>query len=49
MMSVTSARVTDPFDWLEPEAWTCPGCAFTLVTKEGSPRCPRCGFREGDT
>ncbi len=39
----------DPFDWAEPEVWVCPRCMVTLVTKEGSPRCPRCGFKESDT
>ena len=33
-------------DWLPPIAWCCPRCAGILETREGSPRCPSCGYRE---
>lgn len=34
-------------DWTPPLEWTCPRCQTVHVTREASPRCERCGFREG--
>lgn len=36
-----------PFAWLPPTLWTCPRCTASAVTREASPRCGRCGFKEG--
>jgi hypothetical protein len=36
------------FDPPAPMTWECPGCRTVLVTREGSPRCPRCGYFDVD-
>jgi hypothetical protein len=37
-----------PFAWLPPRLVTCKVCASTVLTKEASPRCRRCGVRDSD-
>ena len=37
------------YHWVPAWPWLCPKCGTVTVTKESSPRCRRCGFREEAT
>ncbi len=41
----TCPSAASPWDWTEPQLWTCPRCSLTVLTREA--RCPRCGATEG--
>lgn len=36
------------FDWIPARLHRCPRCRTTVLTREASPRCARCGAREDE-
>lgn len=37
-----------PWAWCPPVLWRCLRCDHRFLTVEAGPRCPRCGYQEGD-